>query len=400
MTLIVDNKSALKGRPGLHALIAGVSYYRHLPDGETGMLATETFGLNQLSAAATSAYKISEWLKERADYLPERLATVRLLLSPAADESDLHGLTNACTRENFGVEAHQWRADASTHNDNVTFFYYAGHGLIRMKSDSVLLMEDFGQPGSGPLERAVAFDDLFYGMAPPTQAREQRARRQFYFIDACREFPETLKDFSKVNISDLFFNELHGVDDRTAPVFHSAVPGQQAYTAIGEQTLFGMALLNCLKGVGGEAMAEDDDGRVRWHVSVSSLNEALQDYQLPALKKYYQTDQDYTPGGFMKNTTIHYLDGPPQVEGILKVVPSAALPFIAVDVLDSEDKSVFGQLSLVNPHLYQGSLTAGSYVVRATVLDPPQPPYVTREHRRLVEPPSFVLRARPLDDSR
>src|SRR5882672_7155518 len=198
MTLVLDNRNALKGGKGLHALIVGVSHYNHLPGGNAE-IGTETYGLNQLTAAATSAYKVYEWLKARGEHLVAPLATVRLLLSPSNDETNLLGLADPSTWANFAEEASRWQEDASANDDDATFFYFAGHGIIRNKHDSVLLCEDFARPRRGPLPNVVELDNLFYGMAPPAPPEKQRAhkplykqraRKQFYFIDACREFPE------------------------------------------------------------------------------------------------------------------------------------------------------------------------------------------------------------------
>jgi hypothetical protein len=70
-----------------------------------------------------------------------------LLLSPSdvekANEPALKNYSwTPCTRKNFIAEALAWRNDSSTHRDSVTFFYFAGRGVQRMKSDAVLLLEN------------------------------------------------------------------------------------------------------------------------------------------------------------------------------------------------------------------------------------------------------------------
>src|SRR2546422_10325560 len=100
MTLIFDNRANLQGKPGLHALIAGVSAYPHLPAG-TGTPAPDSFGMQQLSSTALSAYKMYRWLEGWQNRLRIPLATCRLLLSPSQDEATveprLSGLAEACT---------------------------------------------------------------------------------------------------------------------------------------------------------------------------------------------------------------------------------------------------------------------------------------------------------------
>ena len=86
MALVYDNRHNLQGGAGIHALIAGVSHYTHLPDGG-GPPAKKDWGLPQLTATALTGYKIYRWLIDHRDVLPKPLATVRLLLSPSAAEA-------------------------------------------------------------------------------------------------------------------------------------------------------------------------------------------------------------------------------------------------------------------------------------------------------------------------
>src|SRR5947207_37494 len=126
MTLIFDNRANLQGKPGLHALIAGVSAYPHLP-AVTGTPATDILGMQQCTSTSYSAYMIIRWLEGWQTRLRVPLATCRLLLSPSPDEvaveAQLNVLTEACTQNNFRTAARQWRADASSHKENVAFFY-------------------------------------------------------------------------------------------------------------------------------------------------------------------------------------------------------------------------------------------------------------------------------------
>src|SRR5205085_5850611 len=157
----------------------------------------------QLSSTSLTAYKIYQWLLERQARLPLPLATVRLLLSPSNEEAaqigaELNQLgVTACTRQNFAAEARQWRTDASSHNENVTFFYFAGHGVQRSKNDGVLLLEDFGDPAEGTLHNAAEIINIFNGMAPPASVQQKMARTQFYFVDACRVLPSAFKNFER-----------------------------------------------------------------------------------------------------------------------------------------------------------------------------------------------------------
>ena len=396
MTLVLDNRAELKGKPGLHAFLAGVSHYRHLPGG-SGVPGTQTYDLHQLSAAATSAFRFYKWLQSRSEHLAAPLATVRLLLSPAAGEDEIDETVDPCTWSNFIEETIRWRDDASVSDDDVTLFYFAGHGIIRNKGDSMLLCDDFAQPYRGLLPNVVAFPNIFAGMAPPADKTLRRARKQFYFIDACREFPKKFENLERPDIGGIFGSELNGTDDRIAPVFQAAISGSKAYASAIDQTLFSTALLECLNGLAGEAAPENDDGHISWQVTTFRLSKVL-DLRMEDLNKLYRTDQRCELVGMPKDIPIHYLDGPPRVEGILKVIPEDAKPLINVDVLDLKQTTVW-QPSSENLYPYRGSLPAGSYFVKSTIREPPKPPYVNRtSDPKPVTPPSFVLRARPSHD--
>jgi hypothetical protein len=396
MTLVFDEREKLNGAPGLHAFIAGVSHYKHLSGGG-GPRARLDFDFPQLSAAAKSAYKIYEWLLARRPHLPVPLATVRLLLSPSKTEAELRGIGSPCTRANFATEIQDWQNDAISkeHNRNYTFFYFAGHGAIRKKNDSILLLEDFGDPADGPLARAVALNDIFYGMAPPDDDEKKMAYTQLYFVDACSVLPEVMKKKQQIQIGDIFSVDLGGVDERSAPIFHASAPGAETFSVPGEQTIFNEALLACLNGAGGKALPQDEGGDVKWQVSVQTLNTALKN-QVGILNQKYKAHITYTGMGYQNDAPVHTLDGPPKVEGFLQVIPPEALSFITVDVVNRRNE-VLWNLPRVKPHPYPGTLPADLYTIRITI-DPSKQTYKDCVIPAAVEPPSFKLYARCCHD--
>jgi hypothetical protein len=397
MTLIFDERNRLQGKPGLHALIVGVSLYRHLPGGG-GEPADESYGMQQLSSAALAAYKVYRWLLDHRDGLPLPLATVRLLLSPSPTEQDaepeMENLeVEGCTRAALAAEAKRWRKDASLHRDGSTFFYFAGHGVQRKKDDAVMLLEDFGDPDEGPLMNAVATENLFHGMAPPSDPSRQIAQRQIYFVDACRIAPSEFRDYQWQNVPDLWPVELAGRDDRSAPIFFAAIPGSRAYGLPGQQTLFSKALLACLNDAGAQALDEEDTwGEAKWGVTVYSLNRALT-LLITKLNEDLGGDQDYVLSGLVKDAVLRYLDGPPDVDVRLEINPTDALPFVRLEVTDPENRAVW-HLEPVDPHPYEDRLQAGFYWINASI-NPPKPPY--RDRIRLlreVKPPHWSFKAK------
>lgn len=409
MALVFDNRPNLQpGEPGIHALIAGVSFYKHLPGGD-GPPAEIDWGLPQLSATALTAFKIYRWLIDRRKQLPKKLATVRLLLSPSEAEAPkitegMAEITQAlageavtlldtpspCTLDNFTGEARRWRKDAISDIDdsNVTFFYFAGHGIQRKNNDPVLLLEDFGNPNAGMVAKTVEFNALFEGMAPLRDPLKKMARTQLYFIDACRVRPDDLSKYRFPGIADIFDVELGGEDKRSAPVFYATVSNTKAYAKSGQQTLFSEALLDCLDGFAGTPTDEEDaDGYAKYAVSIYSLAEAL-NAKMEAIRSL-NVDQEFYPTSGGRDEVIVKLTKPPEVECTLHVEPDPAARLVSVNLQDSLGTSVPGwTLEPVEPNPHRGSLRAGFYRLEARITNPPQPPYI--------DPPRKIVNISPL----
>lgn len=319
MTLAFDERNNLGSQPGLHALIVGVSTYPHLPE-DTGTPAPESFGMTQLSLSASSAYKVYRWLVERQKYLPVPLATCRLLLSPSLAEVEIEPLLDGqiapCSLDHFLVAAKEWRDDASTHQDNVTFFYFAGYGLQKSENEEVLLLENFGDGIGGTLRNTVSINNLFNGMVRH-HLRSHMARTQLYFIDACRAFPTHAKQqFERMYSTDVFDVEFTELDDRAASIFYAAIPNGQVDTTQGNLTIFSKPLLDCLNGAAGERMDEESQDQVKWRVSVNSLNKALEAY-FKELNRKLGIDLEYKLKRGAEGTTISFLESPPPVKTLI-----------------------------------------------------------------------------------
>ena len=347
---------ALRGKPGLHAFIVGASSYPFLTGG--AKVQPNTYGMRQLSAAATSADRVWQWIRNNSARLATPLATCRLLLSPSPSESGLTAPVEPATLANFLRDAAGWREDARTHRDNATLFYFAGHGIQRDKDDSLLLLEDFNEPGGGILRNAVDMHTLGYGMSP-SKSQPDIARTQLYFIDACRLQPEDLRDFERQNPTAVFTVELNGRDDRSAPVFYAALPNSAAYAVPDWQNLFSMALLKCLDGAGAESVEDPTNGTRRWRVSVYSLTYALQ-REMRDLKNRLGGDQEFVPSGAFLQAPICYFPAAPSVDITLVIDPAAASKVCELEVVNWNGVSMHEPAPL-SPHPYSKSLPAGSY---------------------------------------
>lgn len=343
----------------LHALIVGVSAYPHLPGGE-GHTTGPDYGLQQLSAPAASAVAIRSWLEGAASRLAVPLGSVRTLLSPSATElaadPSLAQATGANYQEFFDA-AQNWRRECESDPDNIAFFYFAGHGVQRTRSDSVLLLSDFGDRPGNPLLRAVDVNNLFGGMASST-ARPAMARTQLWFVDACRAFPGAFANFQTLQATAVFEVELSEADERCAPVYFGAVPGGNAYSVPGDRTLFSMALLESLEHSGGVKPVQGVPG---WQVTTGSLLDGMQ-ASIADINERLGGSQRIWDGGQMEDPdrSIVHLDRIPEVPVSLEVSPASAGSGILVAVTNPDGTGKLGPAPL-EPNPYKERWSAGLY---------------------------------------
>jgi Caspase domain len=382
--LIADERSKHEGEPLLHAFVVGVSRHARLPESnEPGD--PETFELRQLSATAGTAVEIVRFLKEANGRLPVALGTIRVLLSPTREEEQAAREVGADgvplpTVDAFLAAAKDWRDDAATHEENHTLFYFAGHGLQRSSENELLVLHDFGEGPGGRLRKSVTTGSLLGGMAP-TAGFPHIARRQLYFVDACRERPDAFAGYETMQATDVFDREEPGVDDRATPQYYAAVPGERARAQPGKTTIFGDALLECLRGAAGTR----DGIEVGWHVSVGSLARALKIVE----KEKQRLDRriKFDPRGAQGDPTmtVVQLEGVPDVAVTLRVDPRQMAERIAISVRNGFGDPV-AVPSPLDPNPFRCRWPAGAYRINADV--EPDGPSIPGEYRDVL-PPSW-----------
>ena len=325
----------------LHVLIIGVSEYLHLP-GVADPMTPHALGLRKLSSPALSAFRVHQWLRSHEKELPLPLGDVFLLLSPSqaeiAADANLSSAQAAgsflpCTLQNVQKAAEQWRNAAAVDPGEMTWFYFGGHGVQRSKNDAVLLLEDFGQGFGGALQHAIDVNTLFNGMAP-SASRSDIARRQIYFVDACRMIPKEFKKIETQNPSQVFLVELSGQDDRRAPIFFATVSGATAEGFKAKPSLFTEVLLQCLNGSAGKPV-DDDRGNVLWMVTSGSMPNAMRTF-FDEWRRYGRVDQAFTVGGLVpEEVPLRTLPGPPQVEVLVDIDPDVARNLASLNVTET-----------------------------------------------------------------
>jgi Caspase domain len=346
---------------GLHALIVGVDRYPHLEGGD-GPRAPNTYGMGQLTCAASTATRVFEWLMTYRRLLPYPLKSCRLLVSASPPQLAAHpppaGFEEA-TLDNVLDAARDWRVDASGDPESSTLFYFAGHGVQRTREDAVALLSDFGDGrGGGILRNAISTKSIVDGMVPSDEWPEI-ARTQLSFVDACRLEPEEFAKFVTLEPTRVF-DEVHSrTDDRRSPIYFAAAPGTEAYGVPGGLTLFGRAVLHSLSG--GAAVEPEDDGDP-WRVSISSLARALE-LQIDEIG----AGQEFVAGGTWRglNTVVTLVDGIPEVEVIVEVEPPTASATIGLEAIDFAQHTTTLPTPL-RPHPYHCKWRAGYYAFTAT----------------------------------
>lgn len=393
--------------PGFHVLITGVSKYPNLPTQQS-----DSCCMGQLVTPAQTAYKIYRWLLDKQENLLVPLATIRLLLSPSEDEKleiykasqkgELSKLTNQntpCTLKNFLKAADDWCQDASSHTDNMTFFYFVGHGLQTSNDNSLLLLQDFRGRDGDIGKNSVEINNIHKGMAP-SEKHPDIARTQLYFVDACRnrwDECHELNDYNSVNPTPVFSDLKTKLDDRCAPIYFATIPGATAQGIPAQkQTLFSKALLECLDNYAASNEKEDEQGEVQWQVSLDSLKIGL-DYCTEKLSQEYniseQKQQYCSIGGHGLTTDKPFikLNGIPEADLILKISPQEAFKDTTLEITKLDNSLKEKITAPLLPYPPKVLLQAGFYKISGK-FEPP--------HSRTVESQSKPIKLVPPSDTR
>jgi hypothetical protein len=324
--------------PGLHAFIVGISAYPNLPE-TTDLLQPAHFEMIRLHSPAITAFRLAAFLKANADRFDVPLATCRVLLTPSADELAVEpALADFAAPDfiNFSAAAKAWRADAMRHSDGMTLFYFAGHGLQRVKRDHVLVLHNFNDGIGGSLSnKCINVDHLVDGMAP-SNGQEHIARTQLYFYDACRIRPELFQEKEIMAAGNFWdVNTVPINDDRVQPAFFASKPGGMSFGKPGKETLFGALLLKCLRGIG--SAAENSADPSTWAVSIESLRSVLVRL-IDEANRAEEGNQEAIVQNMDRDVILIRLDAPPDVTVSLKIDPATAAAFAKVSVVDDEDE--------------------------------------------------------------
>ena len=345
--------------PGVHALVIGVSRYRHLFDGEDPTDAGRRAGMGQLSTAAASAAEFAAWLLHAHKLRGRPLASLRLLLSPTAGEALPAAIQThrnripAATKANVVSALGAFRQACEGHRDNIAFVYVAGHGVAVSKHDATVLLEDFGHPASlTELDASLAMASVHEGFND-----DRCARQQFWFVDCCRQPPAAESHYASLAGGI-------GLDSRpgsaeVSPLYLAAAPDQRAYAKPGQVSLFYAALREALEQ--GAAAESLEPAQQRWEVTVNGLNTAL-----PAIVKAaadaHGVKQDVYAAGRHGQATLHEFDDAPRAQLCLSLDPASEGATARASLLFNASQLVADNLAPWP--IEQQDLTSGLYLVR------------------------------------
>jgi hypothetical protein len=390
MTLLIDERTAPPGLPGIHALLVGISSYPHL---DSRAHPDATLNLRSLESAALTAYRLCQWLIIRSANLYKPLLSCRLFVAPSkaevAEEPALEGLRGSCDFVAFDEQAKAWRTAANLHKDNVALFYFAGHGLQKSHNEHLMLLADFADGTSTTLGKAVSGQELMNGMAPSLKRRTV-AKTQVYFFDACRLSHRKIREVEKSEHAGLWdVGQLDTEDYRNVAVFHTALPGRRAFGRRGKQSIFSLALLDCLNGGAAEVMLQNPDGSENWGVSLSSLERHLR-YHIDRLNRSPGEAQPFASER-RGDVWLHRLERPPTVDVEVQLIPAGAEQHTALRLLDGLGTTVWDLSAPLRPHPYSRPVPAGAYNAVASVtrtngdvVMPPQPNRADPPYKRWV----------------
>jgi Caspase domain len=368
-SLIFDARKKLGSKPGLHAILIGVSDYTYLAasedqagDGLKAML--------KLESSALSAWQVALKLKQldKAKQLLRPLKSIRLLIAPSQVELDVDPKMKKAKGDQPTFEAIKsalkaWRDDVAQSQGEQALFFFSGHGLRRLAQDTILLASDFLEDEDEELEKAFTLANVFNGMMPTANFMEI-GREQVYLIDACRDKPPQLDIMEDTTTPKIFGIRLNDdiVDDRSAPIIFATIPGGVAAGTSGQPTYFAQSLLWALDNGTGELQQIDGpDGEV-WPLSIDSLYNGM-------VRKRIVPDGALIRSGLIKDFTAGFRRDAPTCSLAIKLKPESLIAKVGKVELQGVD----GAQSISfekddGKNVWYGEAVAGNYILRVEAL--------------------------------
>jgi len=320
-----------------------VALYKHMSRG--GATTNYNFDLPQLTSPIHSALAFTKWLMKNLNNARAPLGSIELLTSPVIDYPLSAGVdrpTEEAVMQNTKEAFKRWFNRSNSGPDHVAFFYFCGHGMMRV--GPILLLSDFAADPDDPFDTAINFSETYKGMA------RCAARTQCYFLDCCAQTTTALsRQLSEPGqvLAKRDFGDLHTGD---APTFLATAPTHSAYGMTDKETVFTTELLDCLQRKGTTRLTGG-----KWAVTIAKLCEALG----KARRANSGGDglQVHGIDGYHNGASIlHELPYAPEIDVVLGCRPELA------NILAD-----FEMLATMPPHepCYRGRSNSGPWTLRA-----------------------------------
>ena len=322
-SLIYDKRAEMDAADecGFHALLIGVSDYANLtgPDDPPGV---GLRSLQKLDFPARSAFRLAAKLKQldAQNRLWRPLKTIRLLTAPSALELANDPALAAAGGATASWKAihdalYAWRADVARSEDELSLFYFGGHGIRRSLEESILLASDFLEQPGPQLAKSFRLSNVRNGMVPSDEFPDI-GRYQFYFVDACRDKPDGLDQLDDTQTPKIFDAALNHFDNRKAPTFFATPPGGFAAGRAGEETYFTAALEWALENASFNREIVNGRDAPVWPMTAQSLKAGLE-FADPKLTGRVELT------GLISDPILCFRHDPPSLELKVSIAPSA-----------------------------------------------------------------------------
>lgn len=265
-------------RPGVHALIIGISDYPYLGGGSAvpALRAPDNGGLGQLEVSALSAALFFKWLSRTKEIGGAPIASCRVHLGPRPDELDrvkalVDGPFGGADFATLRAAIDAWCDEMAiggrvAGTDNVALFFYSGHG-VEVSASPALLASDVLYQGAADrgVGKAFAIDSL------ATAVRTYNINRGLLFIDACRDAPLAARILHLTGEGTRRPNDVPQRRPDALIRLQSTASGLKSYQVKDEVgTLFTQAVLDGLEGHPPQ-YAPYDISQLPWPLRFSAL---------------------------------------------------------------------------------------------------------------------------------
>lgn len=339
--------------PQTHVLIIGVGGYPFIQDGkdqkeqhfesakDSGQLTSPPVSAEAFYNTVIKLHHEGAWIKP--------LGSIEVLLSVAeSNEKELFEgqQLEAATIANIKRSFRQWKRRCDSHEDNVTIFYFCGHGVD--KEEHILLAEDFGEEPSNPWEGSFAFDQTRRSF------NSCKASTQLFFIDACRNI--TVDMFTtKTQLYPIDTVDLTLTDCRFSLTQKSAAANRSAYGPEHGVSYYSQSLIKALEG--GALVHENDE----WTIATGRLAPIVGDF-LDAIAPDEDTRQRCNNVSGHSTNILRFAE-PPNIDLTISCTPPQAQEIANLSYVHIDTK--LGDTRAADKAPWKVSIKPGIYHVKA-----------------------------------